>query len=170
MIERFGDFEPVIAPDAWVHPSAVVLGDVRLGPRVNVWPGVVLRGDQGCIEVGEETNLQDGTIAHSTGGWSTVRIGARVTVGHRVILHGCQVADDALVGMGSILLDNCSIGAWSIVGAGALVPAGMVVPEGVLVLGSPARVVRPVTEKDRAMIRHGHATYLGLAAQHLAGR
>jgi carbonic anhydrase/acetyltransferase-like protein (isoleucine patch superfamily) len=169
MIEQFGDLAPVIAADAWIHPSAVVLGDVRLGARVNVWPGVVLRGDQGVIEVGDETNLQDGTVAHATGDVSTVRIGARVTVGHRVILHGCQVADDVLVGMGSILLDNCRIGAWSIIGAGALVPAGMVVPEGVLVLGSPARVVRPLTDRDRAMIRNGHATYLGLAARHRAG-
>lgn len=169
MIESWGGFTPVIPASAWVHPSAVLIGDVVLGERVTVWPGVVLRGDQGAIRVGDETNLQDGTIAHATGGLSTVQIGARCTVGHRVILHGCIVGDDCLVGMGSIVLDNATVGPWSIIGAGALVAVGMQVPEGVLAFGAPARVIRPVSEKDRERIALGHRAYLELLATQRRG-
>lgn len=165
-VEPWGDLRPVIHPDAWLHASAHVLADVTLAAGVNVWPGVVLRGDQGAIHVGVDTNLQDLVVAHATGGISTVEIGARVTVGHRAILHGCTVEDDCLVGMGSILLDNCHIEPWCIVGAGSVVPVGMRVPAGSLVLGSPARVVRPLRDKDREMIRHGCRTYLALAERY----
>lgn len=167
-LENCGPLSPVVHPSAWVHASAQLLGDVRLGPRVSVWPGVVLRGDQGAIEVGEETNLQDLTVAHATGGLSTVRIGARVTVGHRVILHGCVVEDDCLIGMGSILLDNCHVERGCIIGAGAVVPVGMRIPAGSLVLGMPAKVVRPLREKDYEQIRTGCAAYLELADRYRA--
>lgn len=169
MIESWGGYRPVVPASAWVHPSAVLIGDVVLGERVTVWPGVVLRGDQGAIRVGDETNLQDGTIAHATGGVSTVRIGARCTVGHRVILHGCVVGDDCLVGMGSIVLDNASVGPGSIIGAGALVAVGMQVPAGVLAFGSPARVIRPVSERDSDRIALGHRAYLELLATQQRG-
>lgn len=162
-LENCGPLTPSIDPSAWVHPSASILGDVQLGPRVSVWPGVVLRGDQGAIVVGEETNLQDLTCAHATGGFSTVTIGARVTVGHRVILHGCTVEDDCLIGMGSILLDNCHIERGCIIGAGAVVPVGMRIPAGSLVLGMPAKVVRPLRDKDYEQIRGGYQAYLELA-------
>jgi carbonic anhydrase/acetyltransferase-like protein (isoleucine patch superfamily) len=165
-IEAFGDLVPRVHPEAWVHPSASLLADVQLGPRVSVWPGVVLRGDQGGIVIGADTNLQDLTVAHATGGISTVRIGARVTVGHRAILHGCVVEDDCLVGMGSILLDNCHVEPWCLIGAGTVVPPGMRIPTGSLVLGSPARVVRPLRDKDREGIRTGCRTYLELAAKY----
>lgn len=162
MIEPSLGYTPVIDPSAWVHPSAVVCGDVTLGARVSVWPTVVLRGDQGAILVGEETNLQDGVIAHATREVSTVRIGARVTVGHRAILHGCVVEDDCLVGMGSIILDNAVVEPWCIIGAGAVVSVGARIPAGSLVLGVPGRVVRTLTEKDFARIRHGCGEYLRL--------
>jgi carbonic anhydrase/acetyltransferase-like protein (isoleucine patch superfamily) len=165
-IEPFGPLTATIDPAAWVHATASILGDVRLGARVSVWPGVVLRGDQGSIEVGEETNLQDLTCAHATGGISVVRIGRRCTVGHRVILHGCTVEDDCLIGMGSILLDNCHIEAGCIIGAGAVVPAGMRVPAGSMVLGMPGKVVRALREKDHEAIRTGHRAYLELAEQY----
>jgi len=152
-------------PTCWIHPSAVLLGDVRLGANVSVWPTVVLRGDQGAIVIGEDTNLQDGTVAHATGGISTVRVGARVTVGHRVILHGCEVGDDVLVGMGSILLDDCRIEPWCLVAAGSVVPGGMHVPSGSVVMGNPARVVRELREKDRLMIQGGVAAYRMLAEE-----
>lgn len=168
-IEPWGGHVPAVPDTAWVHPSAVLIGDVTLGERVTVWPTVVLRGDQGAIVIGDETNLQDGTIAHATGGISTVQVGARCTIGHRVILHGCVVEDDCLIGMGSIVLDNARIGAGSIVGAGAVVPVGMQVPPGVLVLGMPAKVIRPVTDVDRARIAGGHAAYLALLATHTEG-
>ena len=166
MIQSWKGLTPNIHPTAWVHPSAVIIGDVTLGPRVSVWPNVVLRGDQGAIVIGEETNLQDGTIAHAPGGLSTVRVGARCTVGHRVLLHGCQVGDDCLVGMGSIVLDNAQVGDWSIVGAGALVSVRSVIPARSLALGMPARVTRAIGDKDVTQIRTGHATYLALMESH----
>lgn len=168
MIHDYADLTPTLHPDAWIHPSATVMGDVRLAARVSIWPGVVLRGDQGFIDIGEDTNVQDNSVAHATGDLSKVRIGARVTVGHRVILHGCTVEDDVLVGMGSILLDNCHIESWCIIGAGALVPAGMRIPTGSLVLGSPGKIVRTLTERDRAMIIGGRETYVALAKQYRA--
>lgn len=166
MIEPFQDLVPQVHPEAWVHPHAVLLGDVRLARRVSVWPGVVLRGDQGEIVVGEETNLQDGTIAHATGGQSTVYVGPRVTVGHRVLLHGCRIEGDALIGMGAILLDHCVVEPWAFVGAGTLVPPGKRVPSRTLFLGNPGRVVRALTERDIAMIEHGRDEYLRLMADH----
>lgn len=162
MIQAYRDYLPVIDASAWVHPSAVVIGDVRLGPRVSVWPGVVLRGDQGSITVESETNLQDGTIAHATGGRSRVHVGPRVTVGHRVLLHGCTVEGDTLIGMGAILLDNCVVEPWCVIGAGALVPVGRRVPSGSLFLGVPGRVVRTLRDEDLEAIRHGHQEYLRL--------
>ncbi len=166
MIEAYGELVPSLHPSAWVHAGAHVMGDVVLHERVSVWPGCVLRGDQGRITVGADSNVQDGTISHGTGGKSTVDIGARVTVGHRVILHGCRVDDDVLVGMGAILLDFCHIESWCIVGAGALVLGGMHIPTGSLVLGSPARVVRQLRDSDRRMIEHGCAEYLRLSQQY----
>ena len=166
MIERWGGFSPAIQPEAWVHATATIIGDVVIGARVSVWPGVVLRGDQGQIWVGEESNLQDGTIAHATGGISTVRVGARVTVGHRVILHGCSVGDDCLIGMGSILLDNCVIESGCVIGAGALVPMGMRVPSGSMVLGTPGKITRRLTPGDYERIATGHLAYLALSASY----
>jgi gamma-carbonic anhydrase len=160
MIEPHRGVRPEIHPSAWVHPSAILIGEVRVGPRVTVWPCTVLRGDHGFIEVGEESNLQDGTICHGTDGVSTTTIGARVTVGHRALLHGCTIADDCLIGMGAILLDNCTVGRFSIIGAAALVPVGRAVPERSLVLGVPGRVVRGVDDAEvDAVIRHGHREY-----------
>lgn len=165
MLEPYGDLVPHVDPTAYVHASVHLIGDVILGPRVSVWPGCVLRGDHGRVYIGEETNLQDLTVCHGTEGLSTTEIGARVTVGHRALLHGCIVEDDCLIGMGAILLDNCRIGRFSIVGAGAVVPVGMQVPPYSMVLGIPAKVTRPLREKDIEQIRHGHASYLELMAR-----
>jgi len=146
----------------------VVLGDVTLGPRASVWYGAVLRGDMAAIVVGEASNLQDGTIVHVDAG-KPARIGARVGVGHRAILHGCTVADDCLIGMGSILLNDVVIGAGSVVAAGAVVREGMVVPPGSLVMGVPARVTRAVDEGLRARIRGTWEHYVAEAARHRGG-
>lgn len=163
MIEPYLQYLPRIDPEAWIHAQAVVIGDVSIGPRSTVWPGCVLRGDQGAIRIGAETSLQDGTIAHATLGQSNTTVGSGCVVGHRVILHGCQVEDDCLVGMGAVLLDGCRIGRFSIVGAGAVVPVGRVIPERSLVLGIPARVVRQVTDQEiEATIHHGRDEYLRL--------
>jgi len=147
----------------------VVLGDVTLGARASVWYGAVLRGDMAAISVGEATNLQDGTIVHVDEGKPT-RIGARVGVGHRAILHACTVEDDCLIGMGSILLNDVRVGTGSVVAAGAVVPEGTVVPPGSLVVGVPARVTRRVDEALRERIRLTWAHYVAEAERHRGGR
>jgi carbonic anhydrase/acetyltransferase-like protein (isoleucine patch superfamily) len=162
MIENDDRWTPVVPDSAWVHALASVSGDVVLGERTSVWPAAVLRGDQGAIRIGAETNIQDGAVLHATGGISEVHVGARCTVGHRAVLHGCRIGERCLIGMGSIVLDNAEIGDGSVIGAGALVTAGTRVPPGSLVLGAPARVVGPVTEKQDRAIDHGWRTYVRL--------
>ena len=164
MIEEFEGIQPAIDPTAWVHPCAVVIGRVTLGRRVSIWPGVVLRGDILEIDIGDESNIQDLCVAHTSHGAAPVRIGRRVVVGHRVILHGTKVGDNALIGMGAILLDGSEIGAGSLVAAGALVVEGMRIPPNSLALGIPAKVVRPVTEAETQRIREGARQYLDLLA------
>lgn len=167
MIESFREHSPVIASNAFVHEAAVVIGQVSVGAESSIWPGVVLRGDMGAIRIGAQSSIQDGTIAHITEGWSETEVGNRVTVGHRVILHGCIVEDDCLIGMGSILLDNCKIGRGSLVAAGSLVTAQTVIPENSLVMGSPAKVIRPLNERERQMIEAGCQTYLAYTREYL---
>jgi carbonic anhydrase/acetyltransferase-like protein (isoleucine patch superfamily) len=158
-----------IHPTAFLAPTAVVLGDVTLGARASVWYGAVLRGDMAPITVGEATNLQDGTIVHVDEGVPAT-IGARVGVGHRAILHGCTVEDECLVGMGVILLNHVRVGRGSVIAAGAVVPEGIVIPAGSLVMGVPARVVRPVDDALRERIRHTWEHYVAEAERHRAGR
>jgi len=144
------------------------MGDVTLGPRASVWYGTVLRGDMDRIVVGEATNLQDGTVVHVDAGRPAL-IGARVGVGHRAIVHGCTVEDDCLIGMGSVLLNGVVIGTGSVVAAGAVLREGMVVPPGSVVMGVPARVVRPVDETLRTRIRETWQHYVQEAERHRAG-
>ncbi len=162
MIESFQGKIPRIDPTAWVHPQALVIGQVTLGPRVSIWPGVVLRGDILPIEIGEGSNIQDLTLAHTSGGVTPVVIGKWVTVGHRVILHGTHVGDDALIGMGAILLDGSEVGEGAILAAGALLAEGAKVPAGQLAVGIPARVIRPVKPEEKARILEGARVYLEL--------
>lgn len=163
MIQRYKGFVPKIHPTAWVHPMATIIGDVEIAAGVSVWPGVVMRGDCGAIRIGENTNIQDGTVVHTTGGLSETHIGARVTVGHGVILHGCVVGDDCLIGMGATLLDNVRVGSWTMVAAGALVTYRKEFPDGGLVVGSPARLRGPLSDKQRRMITDAWPLYLGYA-------
>lgn len=155
-------------PSAFIAPGAVVLGDVTLGARSSVWYGAVLRGDTAAIVVGAATNLQDGTIVHVDAG-KPARIGARVGVGHRAILHACTVEDDCLIGMGAILLNDVYVGTGSVVAAGAVVPEGTRVPPGSLVVGVPARVTRAVDEALRTRIRHTWEHYVAEAERHRSG-
>ncbi|HMA44054.1 MAG TPA: gamma carbonic anhydrase family protein [Gemmatimonadales bacterium] len=157
-----------IDPDAYVAPGAWVMGDVTLGPRASVWYGAVLRGDMDRIVVGEDSNLQDGTIVHVDEGRPAL-IGARVGVGHRAIVHGCTVEDDCLIGMGSVLLNGVVVCAGSVVAAGAVVREGMVVPPGSLVAGVPGKVVREVDDGLRDRIRATWRHYVELARRHRAG-
>jgi carbonic anhydrase/acetyltransferase-like protein (isoleucine patch superfamily) len=145
-----------------------VLGDVTLGSHASVWYHAVLRGDMAPIVIGDSTNIQDGTIVHVDEG-KPAMIGARVGVGHRVILHGCTVDDECLIGMGSVLLNGVRIGTGSVVAAGAVVPEGMEVPPGSLVMGVPARVARPVDDLLRTRIRETWEHYVVEAARHRGG-
>jgi carbonic anhydrase/acetyltransferase-like protein (isoleucine patch superfamily) len=157
---------PTFGRDVFVAPNATVIGRVTLGDEASVWFGAVLRGDVGSIAIGARTNIQDLTMVHMTGDVSDTRVGDDVTVGHGVILHGCEVGDGCLVGMGAILLDNVKVGEQCVIGAGALLPQRMVVPPRSLVLGVPAKVVRAVTEDERRMGIDGARVYLGLAKKY----
>ena len=152
---------PTIHPTAYVHPAAVVLGDVILGARVSVWPTAVIRGDTDRITIGPDTNVQDGTIIHVDHGVPTT-IGARVGIGHRAIVHGSTIEDDVLIAMGAVLLNNVHVGTGSIVGAGAVCTEGMRIPPNSLVLGVPARVLRQTTDVERERIRQTVESYLDL--------
>jgi len=163
MLENYLHHTPKLAPLAWVHERAVVIGDVELANEVSIWPGAILRGDQGSIRIGTRSNIQDGTVVHATKGLSNTSVGERVTVGHNVVLHGCTIGSDCLIGMGAIVLDNALVGDGCIIGAGALILKDTVVPPGSLVLGNPARDFRTVTEKQKQAIEEGWRAYVRLA-------
>lgn len=151
---------PALHPSVFVAPNATLIGDIEMAEGSSVWFGCVLRADIGTIRIGARTNIQDLTMAHMTHGLSNLEVGADVTVGHNVILHGCTVEDACLIGMGAIVLDNAVVGAGSLVGAGALVPPRMKIPPGSLVLGNPAKIVRPVNARETDMIVLGGTHYV----------
>ncbi|MFN2567026.1 MAG: gamma carbonic anhydrase family protein [Gemmatimonadaceae bacterium] len=159
---------PSVDETAFVHPDAIVLGNVTLGPRVSVWPTAVIRGDTGRIVIADESNVQDGTVVHVDQGVPTA-IGRRVAIGHRAVVHGATVDDDCLIAMGAILLNGVQIGSGSIVGAGAVCREGMVVPPNSLVLGVPARIVRQTTSAERDRIARTVQSYLELQQAHRRG-
>jgi carbonic anhydrase/acetyltransferase-like protein (isoleucine patch superfamily) len=156
---------PTVHATAWVAPAASVTGSVRLEPRASIWYGASVRGDLDTIEIGRETNVQDCSALHVDAGFP-LRLGDLVSVGHGAVLHGCTVGDRVLVGMHATVLNGVVVGAGSIIGAGALLTQGMEVPAGSLVLGSPGRVVRPVTDAERQNIADNAAVYVRLAEQH----
>ncbi len=158
-----------IHPEAWVAPGAFVVGDVTIGAASSVWYGCVLRGDLEPIRVGARTNLQDLTVVHVDRHLPAV-IGSRVTIGHRCIIHGCIVEDDALIGMGAVLLSGCRVGRGALVAAGAVVREGSEVPDGCVVAGVPAIVRGAVDERLRERIRYGVESYVASAAGYRSGR
>ena len=160
---------PEIHEEAFVAPTAVVVGKVTLGPRVSVWYGAIVRADSEVIEIGADSNVQDGSTLHSDPGYPLV-LGRGVTVGHNVVLHGARVDDDVLVGMGSTVLNGAHIGSGSIIAAGAVVMQGAEIPPNSLVAGVPAKVRRQTTEDDIAAIRANAAGYTGRIDQHRAVR
>lgn len=162
-VYRLGAKVPAVAPSAFVADDARVVGDVTLGERASVWFGAVARGDNGHIAVGDDSNVQDGAILHSSPG-HVLRIGRGVTVGHQAMLHGCDIGDGSLIGIQAVVLDGAKVGARSLLGAGAIVTAGMVVPEESLVLGAPARVVRPLRPDELARLADNAARYVRDAA------
>jgi carbonic anhydrase/acetyltransferase-like protein (isoleucine patch superfamily) len=149
---------PKIDDDAFVAPTAVVVGAVTMGARASIWYGAVARADHETIEIGADSNVQDGCTLHSDPGFPLV-LGRGVTVGHNVVLHGARVDDDVLVGMGSVVMNGAHIGSGSIVAAGAVVTPGTEVPPNSVVAGVPAKVVRPATEDDLEHIRGNAASY-----------
>lgn len=168
MLQSFRGVHPRVDPTAFVHERATLIGDVEIGPGSSVWPGAVLRGDDGPIVIGANTSIQDGTIIHATEGLSRTTVGSRVTVGHQVVLHGCTIGDDCLIGMGSIVLDEAVVEAWAFIAAGALVAPGKRVPTGQMMMGNPGKLVRALTDKDRAWISHSWNAYAKRTREYLA--
>ena len=156
-----GDVTPRTAGQGtyWVAPGAHVIGDVQLGRNVGIWFGAVLRGDKEPLTIGDGTNIQEHAMIHADPGFPTT-IGAGVTVGHRAIVHGCTIGDGTLIGMGATVLNGAKIGRNCLIGAGALVTEGQDIPDGSLVMGAPAKVIRPLGEDARAALRKPAENYV----------
>ena len=168
MIVRYRDFTPTIAADAYVHDSAHVIGDVVIGASSSVWFHVVIRADLERVTIGRATNIQDHSTIHvNHDRWPTI-VGDGVTVGHRVVLHGCKIEDHALIGIGAIVLDGAEIGTEALVGAGTLVPPGAKIPARTLALGNPAKVVRDLRPEEIARLHDSAERYIGYAKSYRA--
>lgn len=158
-----------IDTSAYIHPLAVVIGDVSLGAHTSVWPTAVIRADSAAITIGADCNVQDGSVLHVDAGYPMV-IGSRVSIGHRAVLHGATVEDDCLIAMGAILLNGVVVGEGSLVGAGAVCREGMRIPPRSVVLGVPARVARVATSEITERIRRTMESYLILQAEYRVGK
>ncbi|MDV5171859.1 gamma carbonic anhydrase family protein [Photobacterium rosenbergii] len=165
---------PTIASNAYIDPSAVLVGDITLGEDTSIWPLVAARGDVNHIKIGARSNVQDGTVLHVTRTSSDnpqghpLLIGDDVTIGHKAMLHGCQIGNRVLVGMGAILLDGAIVEDDVIIGAGSLVPPGKVLESGFLYVGSPAKQARPLSDKERAFLPGSADNYVRLKNEYLA--
>ncbi|MCM2307148.1 MAG: gamma carbonic anhydrase family protein [Sulfuritalea sp.] len=151
-VYSLGDRQPSLGREAWVAPNATVIGDVRLGDHASVWWNAVLRGDNDTITIGAGSNIQDGSVLHVDEG-VPLTLGANVTVGHLVMLHGCSIGDESLIGIKSVILNKARIGRHCIIGANSLIAEGKVIPERSLVMGSPGKVVRELTDEEVARLR-----------------
>ena len=154
--------------DHYIAPSAMLIGRVRLEKNASVWWNAVLRGDNEWITVGENSNVQDGCVLHTDPGFPLV-IGRNVSVGHKVALHGCKIGDDSLIGIGSIVLNGATVGANCLVGAGTLIPEGKAIPDNSVVLGTPGRVVRQMTDEDRAYVADPTERYVRRIGEYKRG-
>ncbi len=159
---------PRVAESAWVADSAEVMGNVVLGDNASIWFGAVLRGDNETLTIGAGTNVQDGSVLHSDHG-QPLTLGERVTVGHKVVLHGCTVGDESLIGIGAVVLNGARIGKNCLVGAGALVTEDKEFPDGSMILGSPAKAVRQLTPEQMEGLRKSAQTYIDNARRFRAG-
>jgi carbonic anhydrase/acetyltransferase-like protein (isoleucine patch superfamily) len=163
-VYALGDIEPTIDPTAYVHPDAVIIGNVTLGPESSVWPGAVLRGDAEAITIGARTSIQDGSVLHVTPAHGT-RVGAECVIGHLVHLEGCTIEDGALVGSGAVVLHDAVVRTGALVAAGAVVSGGMEVPARAMALGIPAKIRPDAVNPDR-MIRPGMLGYVERGAHY----
>ena len=169
MIRTFQGIKPTVRQSCFIEDTAVVIGDVVMGEECSAWFHAVIRGDVNYIRIGNRTNVQDLCMLHVTHDTHPLIIGDDVTIGHNVVLHGCTIHNRVLVGMGAIIMDGAVIGEDSVVGAGALVTEGTIVPPKSLILGSPAKVKRPVTEQELAWIRESAQNYIRYSRQYLSG-
>ena len=172
-IHPYQDAWPQIGEGVYIHPSASVIGDVMLEENASVWTGTVIRGDVNSIRIGAGTNVQDLSVLHVShkSSWDPeggpLLIGSNVTIGHQVILHGCTIEDECLIGMGSIIMDKVIVQKHVLVGAGSLVPEGKMLESGYLYLGRPAKKVRPLTEQERGHFLYSANHYIKLKNQYL---
>ena len=165
MIKEFEGIMPEIDESVFVAESADIIGDVKIGKNSSVWYNTVLRGDEHDIRIGENTNIQDGTVVHVGLDVDTV-IGDNVTVGHNALVHGCKIGNNSLVGMGAIVLNGAEIGEFCMIGAGALVTQNKKFPDGMLIIGSPAKAVRELTEEEKQSLIKSADDYCANAQKH----
>ncbi len=164
-IFSLGEKTPQLGAGVWVAPNATVIGDVRLAANVSIWWNAVLRGDNDPISIGANSNIQDGSVLHTDEG-VPMTLGSDVTVGHLVMLHGCTVGDGSLIGIGSVVLNRAVIGKGCIVGANTLIPEGKAYPDRVLIVGSPGRVIRELSDEDVLRLKASAAHYVDNAARY----
>ena len=170
MIRSFRNQEPKIHETAFIADDATVIGDVEIGDEASVWFGSILRGDVNYIRIGDRTNIQDACVIHVSSKDHPTILEDKITVGHRVTLHGCHVETGCLIGIGSIILDGARIGANSLIGAGSLVTPGTLIPPGSLALGAPARVKRHLTQDELAYLDRSWQNYVDLGRRYIAER
>jgi len=171
--KSFDGKTPVTTSSTFIHPTAVVIGDVELAADVSIWPLAVVRGDIHHIKIGQRSNIQDGSVLHVThasdfnpGGYPLI-IGDDVTVGHNVTLHGCQIGNKCLIGMGAIVMDGAIVNDKVMIGAGSLVPPGKVLDSGYLYVGSPVKKARPINEKEERFLSYSPQNYVRLKNKYL---
>ena len=167
MIRSYKGHWPRLGEGVYIDPSAQVIGDVTLGDHVSIWPCTTLRGDVHSITIGPYSNVQDNSVIHVMAPDWPITLGHHVTVGHSVNLHGCTLGDYVLVGIGAIILNGAKVGSESIIAAGTLVPEGMEIPPGVMVMGSPAKVRRPLTDEEKAGLRDYAQNYFEYKSTYL---
>lgn len=165
MIKGYQGKQPQYDSSVFIAESADIIGDVKLGKNANIWYNVVIRGDENSITIGENTNIQDGSVVHIEYNCETI-VGNNVTVGHKSLIHGCKIGDNTLIGMGSIVLGGAEIGEYTLLGAGSLVPPGKKIPSGVLAMGSPAKVIRDLTEDEKKNLIQSALKYVETANNH----
>ena len=165
---KLGDKTPQVGDNAWVAPNATVIGDVRLGDEASIWWNAVVRGDNDTITIGAGSNIQDGSVLHVDAGVPMI-LGANVTVGHLVMLHGCTIGEESLIGIKSVILNHAVIGRHCIIGANSLIPEGKVIPERSLVMGSPGKVVRQLSDDEVARLLLAAQGYVENARRYRAG-
>ena len=166
-IYTLGDRQPVLGHEAWVAPNATVIGDVRLGDNASIWWSAVVRGDNDTIAIGAGSNIQDGSVLHVDAGVPMI-LGTNVTVGHLAMLHGCSIGDESLIGIKSVILNKAVIGRRCIIGANSLIPEGKLIPERSLVMGSPGKVVRQLSDEEVARLLLAAQGYVEKARRYRA--